>query len=96
MKPSDRVSIQQTMLAIQRKNPDAFIDGNINLLKKGAVLRAPSEDEVLALDNRDAMAIAAEQNRQWRERVGGAEPEARQIDLSGRSVTREQDPASTP
>ncbi|MBA54719.1 MAG: hypothetical protein CMK89_09710 [Pseudomonadales bacterium] len=93
MKPSDRVSIQQTMLAIQRKNPDAFIDGNINLLKKGAVLRAPSEEEVLQLDNRDAMAIAAEQNRQWRERVGGSEPDARQIDLSGRSVTREQDPA---
>lgn len=93
MKPSDRVSIQQTMLAIQRKNPDAFIDGNINLLKKGAVLRAPTEAEVLELDNRDAMAIAAEQNRQWRERAGVSEPEARQIDLSGRSVTREQDPA---
>ena len=93
MKPSDRVSIQQTMLAIQRKNPDAFIDGNINLLKKGAVLRAPTEAEVLELDNRDAMAIAAEQNRQWRERAGISEPEARQIDLSGRSVSREQDPA---
>jgi len=92
MRPSDQVSIQQTMIAIQRKNPDAFIDGNINLMKKGAVLRAPSEDEVLALSNQDAMAMANEQNRQWRERTGtAAETEARQIDLTGRSVDREQE-----
>ena len=95
MKPSDRVSIQQTMMAIQRKNPDAFIDDNINLLKKGAVLRAPTEEEVMQLSSRDAIAMAAEQNRQWRERISGSsDTEARQIDLSGRSVSREQDPAS--
>lgn len=100
MKPSDRVSIQQTMIAIQRVNPDAFINDNINLLKKGAVLRAPTEEEVLQLSNQEAIALAAEQNRQWRERVSGksTDTEARQVDLSGRSVTREQDPStgSTP
>ena len=32
-------SVQQTMLAIQALNPDAFIDGNINRLKTGQVLR---------------------------------------------------------
>ena len=98
MKPSDRVSIQQTMMAIQRKNPDAFIDNNINLLKRGAVLRAPSEEEVMQLSSRDAIAMAAEQNRQWKQRASGGstETEARQIDLSGRSVDREQDPASAP
>ncbi|MCF5310397.1 peptidoglycan-binding protein, partial [Pseudomonas lurida] len=34
-------SVQQTMLAIQALNPDAFIDGNINRLKTGQVLRLP-------------------------------------------------------
>ncbi|MCP5015884.1 MAG: FimV family protein [Ketobacter sp.] len=98
MKPSDRVSIQQTMMAIQRINPDAFIDDNINLLKKGAVLRAPSEEEVMEMTNRDAIALAAEQNRRWRERVASKSgaTEARQVDLSGRSVSREQDPSSGP
>ncbi|MDY6919872.1 MAG: FimV/HubP family polar landmark protein [Pseudomonadota bacterium] len=93
MKPSDRVSIQQTMMAIQRLNPDAFIDGNINLLKRGAVLRAPSEQEAMELTNREAIALAAEQNRQWQQRLqGAAANEPRQIDLSGRSVSREQEP----
>ena len=35
------VSVQQTMLAIQALNPDAFIGGNINRLKTGQVLRLP-------------------------------------------------------
>ena len=95
MKPSDRVSIQQTMMAIQRINPDAFIDGNINLLKRGQVLRAPTEEEALQLTNQEAIAMAAEQNRQWQQRGSSASsaPEARQIDLTGRSVDRESDPA---
>lgn len=37
-------SIQQTMLAIQQLNPDAFINGNINLLRKGQTLRLPAGD----------------------------------------------------
>lgn len=46
-------SIQQTMLAIQKLNPDAFINGNINLLRKGQTLRLPAADaaaEVAASD----------------------------------------------
>lgn len=95
MRPSDRVSIQQTMMAIQRINPDAFINDNINLLKKGQVLRAPTEEEAMQLTSREAIAMAAEQNRQWRQRGSGLAqaPEARQIDLTGRSVDRESDPA---
>jgi pilus assembly protein FimV len=39
-------SINQTMLAMQRKNPEAFIRGNINSLKRGAILRLPSFNEL--------------------------------------------------
>ena len=35
------VYINQQMLAIQRKNPQAFMRGNINLLKAGYVLDIP-------------------------------------------------------
>jgi FimV-like protein len=34
------------MLAIQRENPDAFLSDNINLLKRGAILRMPTAAEV--------------------------------------------------
>lgn len=35
------VSVQQMMLAILRANPDAFIENNINGLKRGAILQIP-------------------------------------------------------
>ena len=38
-------SVQQTMLAIQALNPDAFINGNINRLKTGQVLRLPDASQ---------------------------------------------------
>jgi len=37
-RPADNVSVEQTMLAIQRANPDAFIDNNINRIRVGRVL----------------------------------------------------------
>jgi FimV-like protein len=40
------MNINQVMLAIQRENPDAFLRDNINLLKRGAILRMPSAAEV--------------------------------------------------
>jgi len=40
------LSINQVMIAIQRENPDAFLNDNINLLKRGAILRLPSAAEV--------------------------------------------------
>ncbi len=46
VRPNDQVSQQQTMLAIQDLNPDAFIDGNINRLKRGEVLRIPTLSQI--------------------------------------------------
>ena len=62
-KPGDDVSVQQTMLAIQRLNPDAFINNNINLLKRGAVLRLPTEADITEFDPRQAKREVASQNR---------------------------------
>jgi pilus assembly protein FimV len=42
-------NVNQVMLAIQRNNPQAFINNNINLLKRGAILRMPSADEIAAI-----------------------------------------------
>ncbi len=64
-RPSRGVSVQQTMLALQRLNPDAFINGNINLLKEGQVLRIPDQSEIQELDQRSAVSEVAFQNTQW-------------------------------
>lgn len=44
-RPDRSVSPQQMMLAIQDLNPNAFIDGNINKLKAGQVLRLPTLEQ---------------------------------------------------
>lgn len=60
-------SVQQTMLAIQALNPDAFIDGNINRLKTGQVLRLPDATQSAALPQSKAIAEVAAQNEAWRQ-----------------------------
>lgn len=70
-------SMAQVMLAFQRTNPNAFGDGNINYLKAGAVLRAPSADEMDALDQQAAYAEMLTQNGLWDDyvaRVTGVSP----------------------
>lgn len=60
-------SLDQTMLALLRANPDAFINGNIHRLREGAVLRVPREDELAQLDRAAATAMVREQTAQWRQ-----------------------------
>ncbi|MFA0810645.1 FimV/HubP family polar landmark protein [Microbulbifer epialgicus] len=81
-------SVQQTMLAIQRLNPEAFINDNINLLKKGAVLRLPSADDLRSLSLTEAISEVAQQNDSWRQR-SGAEEVATGVPLDARAVEEE-------
>ena len=64
-RPSNGVSVQQTMLAIQQMNPDAFINGNINLLKAGYVLRLPDEAQASALSAQEALGEVARHHAEW-------------------------------
>lgn len=75
-RPSDAVSVNQTMIAIQRANPDAFIDGNINKLKVGQVLRVPGEPDARGVDRSDAQLEVARQMQEWRT----ADDDVRQLD----------------
>ncbi|MGX1127687.1 FimV/HubP family polar landmark protein [Pseudomonas sp. HLS-6 TE3448] len=76
-------SVQQTMLAIQALNPDAFINGNINQLKTGQVLRLPDAQQIQSTPQPQAVKEVAEQYAAWREgrRLG---PRARQLDATHR------------
>ena len=64
VRPNQSVSVQQTMLAIQELNPDAFIGGNINRLRSGQVLTVPSLADIQAIDQRQAIDEVSRQNRQ--------------------------------
>ncbi|NIE73772.1 LysM peptidoglycan-binding domain-containing protein [Pantoea sp. Ap-967] len=78
-------SVQQTMIAIQALNPDAFIGNNINLLKVGQVLRLPDQQQVQSIPRPEANREVAEQYAAWREgrRLG---PRARQLDATRRGA----------
>ncbi|WP_339544558.1 FimV/HubP family polar landmark protein [Pseudomonas sp. RA_35y_Pfl2_P32] len=79
-------SIQQTMLAIQALNPDAFIDGNINRLKAGQVLRLPDATQISQLPQAQAIAEVAAQNKAWRQgRRYVPRTQAQQLDATGRA-----------
>lgn len=75
VRPDRSVSIHQTMLAIQRENPEAFINNNINLLKSGQILRIPDRGDMADLGKRAAVREVAIQNAAWSDDgdVGGAE-----------------------
>ena len=65
MRPDSSVSMQQMMLAIQDLNPDAFIAGNINKLKRGQVLRAPTLDQIQRRTKAEANRVVARQNEEF-------------------------------
>ncbi len=85
VRPGRDLSVQQTMLAIQRKNPDAFINGNINLLREGQVLRLPDRDEIRNLNPQNAVREVAQHNRDWSDGAMGAQLDAGQRSSSERS-----------
>lgn len=64
---SQQVSRERAMIALLRANPEAFIRGNINLLKQGAVLRVPDAASLAAIDGGEAAAMVREHAAQWRQ-----------------------------
>jgi len=62
---------QRMMIAVYRANPQAF-DGNINLLRSGALLSLPSAQDVARLDAAEARDEVADQMSAWRQRAAQA------------------------
>ncbi len=71
------ISVNQAMVLLLRANPEAFIGGNLNLVRQGAVLRVPPRDEWTALSAAEANAVVREQVGRWREmRQPAPQPDA--------------------
>ena len=76
LRPDTGISMHQMMLALQRKNPQAFADNNINNLKAGATLSVPSRDEILSVSAADAFRETTQQYSTWQGGTQSADQDA--------------------
>jgi len=64
---TDSVSLDQMLVALQRSNPDAFISGNVNRIKAGAVLDIPTAAQAAATPADEASRIVIAQSKDFNE-----------------------------
>ena len=88
LRPDNGISIHQMMLALQRENPQAFVDNNINNLKAGATLNVPSRDEILSVSASDALTEASQQYSDWTE---GTQPPEQDVPTQEAPAVAETD-----
>lgn len=73
------VSLDQMLVAMLRANPHAFISGNVNRIKAGAVVQIPDQATAQATPVSEARQIVAAQSHdfnQYRRQLAGAAPMA--------------------
>lgn len=59
-------TLDQTMMALYKANPDAFASGSINRLAAGAELTKPSQALLRSISPAEAKQFVADANEQWR------------------------------
>ncbi|NBS47686.1 MAG: hypothetical protein EBS99_11840 [Betaproteobacteria bacterium] len=64
----DQASVDQMLVALLQANPDAFVGGNVNRLRVGAVLQMPSPAEAAKIDPAQARETLQEQQREFASR----------------------------
>jgi len=59
------VSLDQMLVAMQRGNPNAFIEGNVNRIKAGAILALPTEKQATVVSAPQASQIITAQSQDF-------------------------------
>jgi len=65
VKPAD-VSLEQMLVALYRQNQDAFSGKNMNRLKSGQILKVPTQEEIAAIEQKDAAREIHTQVTDWK------------------------------
>lgn len=92
-RPDKSVSGEQMMLALQRKNPQAFPSGNINMMRAGVVMKIPTLEEIRSVSKSQAKAEVKRQTRDWREgRTGNKSRLAQQEPQRAPAPAPEEEP----
>jgi len=63
LRPDSSVSVHQTMVALRDLNPDAFINGNINLLRRGRTMQIPTLDQIRKVSQIEAVQAVTKDNK---------------------------------
>jgi pilus assembly protein FimV len=94
-RPDDATNINEMMLALLKANPNAFYKDNINALRRGAILRIPSRDDVKATGSvAEAAAAVHEQNQAWATKVPVSKPTV--VATTGTPKKTAEPPAAKP
>jgi pilus assembly protein FimV len=67
LRPDESISVYQVMMALLQSNPDAFVDGNVNRLKVGHVLRIEDASLLTAMSQKEAALEYQAQTQAWEE-----------------------------
>ena len=59
------VSLDQMLIAMLRANPNAFVGGNVNRMRSGAVLNMPTAEQASTVSRRDARRAVLAQTRDF-------------------------------
>ncbi len=79
VKPAS-ISLDQMLVALLRANPDAFIEGNINRIKSGALVTVPTAEQAQAISASEATQTVIAQSKDFndfRKKLAGNAPTTR-------------------
>ncbi|WP_237218977.1 FimV/HubP family polar landmark protein [Rhodoferax aquaticus] len=62
---AEGVSLDQMLVALLRANPDAFVKGNINRIRSGAVMNVPSSEQALSVPAAEASQTVLAQSKDF-------------------------------
>lgn len=95
---ANQLTIYQTMMAIQALNKEAFYSDNINLLKEGAVLRLPTQEQVALFNQSISKEEFQRQHSAWMALRGGQQRESvdqAQLNTQAKSKAASNQPESS-
>ena len=94
-RPDEATNLNEMLLALYKANPNAFYKENMNALKRGAILRIPSRDDVKASGSvAEAAAAVHEQNQAWANKTPVAKPTV--VATTGTPKKAPEPPAAKP
>ena len=89
IRPDANISLYQVMYALYLKNPDAFLEGNLNHLRPAAVLILPSAEEMRQVDLALARAKSEQDDKLWEARQKAGRAAAKPVKQSADSAVED-------
>ncbi|TMN80772.1 FimV/HubP family polar landmark protein, partial [Pseudoalteromonas sp. S410] len=71
VRPDNSVSIYQVMQALYNKNPDSFLDQNLNHMRSGAYLKIPTLSEIIRVNTQLARQRSEQDDELWEKKKNG-------------------------